>query len=50
MVALIAILLPAHGGFGPSVIIGWPNRLLMLAYYTWVLLVGWKAVAVVNAK
>jgi hypothetical protein len=43
MLATVAILLPRHGGFGPEVVVGWPNRLLMLAYCGWVMTVGWQA-------
>jgi uncharacterized protein DUF998 len=43
MLVTIGILLPQHGGFGPEVVVGWPNRLLMLAYCGWVMTVGWQA-------
>jgi hypothetical protein len=43
MIGAVAILLPLHGGFGPDVLIGWPNRLLMLTYVAWVMTVSWLA-------
>lgn len=43
MFVIIGTQLPAAGGFGPSVIVGWPNRLLMLGYYLWLAVAGWHA-------
>jgi Protein of unknown function (DUF998) len=37
-----AILLSLRGGFGPDVPIGWPNRLLMVAYCAWLITVAWS--------
>jgi len=37
MVAVIAITLPGSGGFAPDVPVGWPNRLVMLAYSFWLI-------------
>lgn len=31
------------GEFGPAVLVGWPNRLLLLAYGAWLATVGWHA-------
>jgi hypothetical protein len=45
MIGTIAVTLPAAGTFGPDVPVGWSNRLLMLAYYGWLLAVSgtaWK--------
>ena len=39
----IGVLLPQNGGFGPAVPVGWLNRLLMLAYCVWVLIVARQA-------
>jgi len=45
MCALIFVLLPQNGGkFGPNVIIGWPNRLLVVANCAWLMLVSWRAI------
>lgn len=43
MLATVAILLPRHGAFGPEVPVGWPNRLLMIAYGGWVMLAAGPA-------
>ncbi len=42
----IAFMLPAAGGFGPSVLIGWPNRLLMLAYGGWLMIAARQSIQV----
>jgi hypothetical protein len=43
----VALLFPQNGGdFGPDVQIGWPNRLLMVAYITWLLVVARRATRV----
>jgi hypothetical protein len=44
-VASVAFFLPrSAGGFGPEVPIGWPNRLLVLAYSAWLMVAAWQAV------
>jgi len=44
MIATMFIGLSQSGGeFGPDVPIGWPNRLLMLAYGGWLMIVAWRA-------
>ena len=43
----MAVFLPQHGGkLGPDVLIGWPNRFMMLAYSGWLLTVAWYAIQV----
>lgn len=37
MIATLAVMLPQNGGFGPAVTIGWPNRLMILAYNAWLI-------------
>ena len=37
------VMFPDDGTFGPDVLIGWPNRFMMLAYSTWLLVVAWRA-------
>ena len=45
MMAFIAVLLPQNGGlFGPSVMIGWPNRLVVAAQSAWLMVVAWQAI------
>jgi hypothetical protein len=41
--AVIGIMLPQAGGFGPDVWIGWPNRILMLSYGLWLMTVSYQA-------
>ncbi len=44
MFAVLAVLLPRNGGtFGPNVWIGWPNRLLVIAYSVWLLVLARSA-------
>jgi hypothetical protein len=46
-VASVAVMLPrANGEFGPEVPIGWPNRLLVLAYSAWLMVAPWQAIRV----
>lgn len=33
-----------QGKFGPEVLIGWPNRLVVLAYCLWLMVVAWQVV------
>jgi hypothetical protein len=35
--------MPADGNFGPEVLIGWPNRLLMVSYCLWFIVTAWQA-------
>lgn len=41
--AVIGVMLPQAGGFGPDVWVGWPNRILMLAYGLWLMTVAYHA-------
>lgn len=44
MIATLAVMLPQAGGkFGPDVVIGWPNRLVLLAYGVWLMVGAWRA-------
>ena len=38
MLVVLAVTLPASGGFGPNVPVGWPNRLMILAYCAWLVI------------
>lgn len=40
---VIGITLPNAGGFGPDVLIGWPNRILMSAYGLWLMTASFQA-------
>lgn len=47
----IAIMLPQSGGkFGPDVLIGWPNRFIVLANSGWLIAVAWYAVQLGKRK
>jgi hypothetical protein len=41
--AVIGIMLPRAGGFGPEVWIGWPNRILMFSYGLWLMTAAYHA-------
>jgi hypothetical protein len=43
MILTLAIMLPLAGKFGPNVWIGWPNRIVMIAYSRWLITVAWRA-------
>jgi hypothetical protein len=40
-IAIMAIWMPSHGGFGPDVPVGWANRLMFVAYFGWLGSVSW---------
>jgi hypothetical protein len=40
------LMFPNDGTFGPDVPIGWPNRLMMVAYSGWLMVVAWQAIRV----
>ena len=41
-ILFMAVMLPQGGGaFGPEVLIGWPNRLFMVANSAWLMAVAW---------
>jgi hypothetical protein len=43
MIGMLAVTLPLSGGkFGPNVWVGWPNRLLMIAYCAWLITTAWE--------
>jgi hypothetical protein len=40
----LSVMLSQHDGrFGPDVLVGWPNRLEVLAYSVWLMVVAWPA-------
>jgi hypothetical protein len=44
-------MLPQNDGrFGPDVSIGWPNRLLLVAYDAWLMVVAWPAVQLIRQR
>jgi hypothetical protein len=40
-VVSIFIFMPSRSGFGPDVLVGWPNRFMMITYPAWLMIVGW---------
>jgi hypothetical protein len=42
-VALGVMLSRSGGRFGPDVLVGWPNRLEVLLYSFWLLVLAWQA-------
>jgi hypothetical protein len=42
----MVVMFPDDGKFGPDVLIGWPNRLLVLAYSVWLMVAAWQAIRV----
>lgn len=45
-IAAVALMLPPDGTFGPAVLVGWPNRLLIGTYCVWVGTIAWQAARV----
>ncbi len=43
VVSLGVLLSQSDGSFGPDVLVGWPNRLEILAYTAWPMVVAWCA-------
>lgn len=43
ILSLGVMLSQSDGKFGPDVLIGWPNRLTVLAYSGWLMTVAWRA-------
>jgi hypothetical protein len=41
MVAIIAVTLPKAGGFGPDVLVGWPNRSMFATYFGLIMATAW---------
>jgi hypothetical protein len=37
------VMFPDDGTFDPDVLIGWPNRFMMVAYSAWLMVVAWRA-------
>lgn len=42
-VSMFLMLSKAQGTFGPDVLIGWPNRLVVLSYCAWLMTVSWHS-------
>jgi hypothetical protein len=42
-VSMFVMLSQSQGKFGPDVLIGWPNRLVVLSYCAWLMAVSWHS-------
>ena len=43
--ASVGVMVSQSGGrFGPDVLVGWPNRIEIVAYSLWVMVVSWQAI------
>jgi Protein of unknown function (DUF998) len=40
----VSMLLPSNGEFGPNVLVGWPNRFLVVTYCIWLITVALQAI------
>jgi hypothetical protein len=45
-----AVMTPGDGKLGPGVDIGWPNRIMMLTYYCWLIVVAWQAIRLSSTR
>jgi Protein of unknown function (DUF998) len=50
MIAYLILAVPQAGGFGPSVMVGWFNRIVVLSECAWLIAVGWHALEVNKKK
>lgn len=39
----MAVMFPDDGTFGPDVLIGWPNRFMIVTYSVWLMTIAWRA-------
>lgn len=47
----MAVMLPRNGGQpGPEVLVGWPNRIMILAHCAWLMPVAWQAIRITSVK
>ncbi len=43
----VGVMVSQSGGeFGPDVLVGWPNRIEIVAYSVWLMMVAWQAIRV----
>jgi len=45
-IVITIMVLPSNGEFGPDVLVGWPNRVEILAYTAWLMVVARQAIRV----
>jgi hypothetical protein len=47
----VGVMVGQSGGeFGPEVLVGWPNRLEVVAYSVWLMVVAWQALKLGGQK
>lgn len=46
----VSLMLPSGGEFGPEVLVGWPNRFLMVTYCVWLITVARHAIRLNGSK
>lgn len=50
-VGSMAIMLPRHGGRpGPEVLVGWPNRIMILAHCAWLMPLAWHVIVFTDPR
>jgi len=42
-IIISGVINPSAGRVGPEVLLGWPNRFLVVAYNVWLIIVAWRA-------
>ena len=50
MIAYLIFAVPQAGGFGPSVMVGWFNRIVVLTECVWLLVISWKVIGIGQRK
>jgi hypothetical protein len=45
-----ALVAQAHAKFGPQVLVGWPNRVLIVAFAGWMLALAWRVLQLCRQK
>lgn len=48
-VSLGVMLSQSNGAFGPDVFVGWPNRLEIVSYCVWLMVIAWQALRLAKA-
>ena len=46
----VSMMLPSDGQFGPDVLVGWPNRFLVVTYCVWLITVARQAIRLNGSK
>lgn len=46
----VSMMLPSNGQFGPDVLVGWPNRFLVVTYCVWLITIARQAIRLNGSK